>query len=153
MEKDQHNDPTTSTLLDVLQSADIRDIPQYSRTYLQGRELSFASYMDELIATKGLKRQDIFQRADLPQKYGYKLLTVESHTRDRDKLLRLFFAMGLTYAQVRRALALYGMPGLYPKRKRDAILIIAFNRGDISVDEVNQLLTENGEAQLSRSRD
>lgn len=149
MEKDQYN---TSTLLNVLRSADIQDIPQYSRTYLQGREPSFVAYMDELIAAKGLKRQDIFQRADLPQKYGYKLLTGESHTRDRDKLLRLFFAMDLTYAQVRRALALYGMPALYPKSKRDAILIIAFNRGYTSVDEVNRLLAENGEEPLSQSR-
>ncbi len=150
MEKEQYS---TSSLLDVLKSADMRDIPQYSQTYLQGRAPSFAAYMDELIAAKGLKRQDIFQRADLPQKYGYKLLTGESHTRDRDKLLRLFFAMELTFAQVRRALALYGMPALYPKRKRDAILIIAFNRGYTSVDEVNRLLAENGESELNRSRD
>lgn len=150
MEKEQYS---TSSLLDVLKSADMRDIPQYSQAYLQGSEPSFAAYMDELIAAKGLKRQDIFQRADLPQKYGYKLLTGESHTRDRDKLLRLFFAMELTFAQVRRALALYGMPALYPKRKRDAILIIAFNRGYTSVDEVNRLLAENGESELNRSRD
>lgn len=148
MEKEQYS---TSALLDVLRSADVQDIPRYSRDYLQGRVPTFAAYMDERIAAKGLKRQDIFQRADLPQKYGYKLLTGESHTRDRDKLLRLFFAMELTYAQVRRALALYGMPALYPKHKRDAILIIAFNRGYTGVDEVDRLLEENGEAPLSRS--
>lgn len=150
MENQQYN---TSELMEVLQSADVGDIPQYDRDYLRGKELTFVSYMDELIASKGLKRQDIFQRADLPQKYGYKLLTEESHTSDRDKLLRLFLAMELTFAQVRRGLALYGMPALYPKNKRDAILIIAFNRGYTEVDEVNQLLAEHGQAELSRSRD
>lgn len=57
MENQQYN---TSELMEVLQSADVGDIPQYDRDYLRGKELTFVSYMDELIASKGLKRQDIF---------------------------------------------------------------------------------------------
>ena len=144
---------STSALMEILKSADLEDIPRYSQDYLQGNITSFASYMDAIIAAKGLKRQDLFQRADLPQKYGYKLLTGERHTTDRDKILRLFFAMNLTLKEVRRGLALYGMPMLYPKRKRDAILIIAFNLGYSSVDEVNRILAEHGEPELSRSGD
>ena len=56
---------------------------------------SFITYMDQLIQQRNLKRQDIFQKADMPQKYGYKLLNGESHTKDRDKLLRIFIAMGM----------------------------------------------------------
>lgn len=144
---------STSALMEILKSADLKDIPRYSQDHLQGNITSFASYMDAIIAAKGLKRQDLFQRADLPQKYGYKLLTGERHTTDRDKILRLFFAMNLTLKEVRRGLALYGMPMLYPKRKRDAILIIAFNLGYSSVDEVNRILAEHGEPELSRSGD
>ena len=144
---------STSALMEILKSADLEDIPRYSQDYLQGNTTSFASYMDAIIAAKGLKRQDLFQRADLPQKYGYKLLTGERHTTDRDKILRLFFAMNLTLKEVRRGLELYGMPMLYPKRKRDAILIIAFNLGYSSVDEVNRILAEHGEPELSRSGD
>ena len=150
MEKQQYS---TSMLMDVLKSADIKDIHRYSQDYISREPISFASYMDQLISAKGLKRQDIFQRADIPQKYGYKLLTGESHTNDRDKLLRLFFAMNLTLKEVRRGLELYGMPLLYPNIKRDAILIIAFNRSYSSVDDVNRILAENGEPELSRSRD
>ena len=150
MEKQQYS---TSTLMEILRSADVKDIRQYSQDYIQEGTTSFASYMDEMILAKGLKRQDIFQRADIPQKYGYKLLTGESHTSDRDKILRLFFAMNLTLKEVRRGLELYGMPLLYPKIKRDAILIIAFNRGYSSVDDVNRILTDHGEPELSRSRD
>lgn len=78
---------------------------------------SFITYMDQLIQQRNLKRQDIFQKADMPQKYGYKLLNGESHTKDRDKLLRIFIAMGMNLKEVQRALALYGMPGLYPKNR------------------------------------
>lgn len=31
---------------------------------------SFITYMDQLIQQRNLKRQDIFQKADMPQKYG-----------------------------------------------------------------------------------
>ena len=144
---------TTSSLMDVLKSADMSDLDLYASSYVEGGPASFAGYMDQLLQAKNLKRQEVFQRADLPQKYGYKLLTGESHTTDRDKLLRIFFAMNLTLKEARRALALYGMPGLYPRVRRDAILIIAFNRGYSSVDEVNRILTENGEEELNRSKD
>ena len=148
MDNQEHS---TTSLMNVLQSADFMDIDSYSKNYIRSAISSFSVYMDSIIKRKGLKRQDIFQKADIPQKYGYKLLSGESHTKDRDKLLRIFFAMNMTLKEVRRALELYGMPGLYPKKKRDALLIIAFNRGISSVDEVNKILTENGESELTFS--
>lgn len=140
---------STAALMEVLKAARPGDVPGYQAKHLSQTFSNFAAYMDGLIEEKGLKRQDIFQKADLPQKYGYKLLSGESHTTDRDKLLRLFLAMGLTLVQTQRALALYGLPALYPRRRRDAILIIALNRGISSVDAVNDWLKEQGEAPLS----
>lgn len=148
MDNQEHS---TTSLMNVLQSADFVDIDSYSKNYIRSAISSFSVYMDSIIKRKGLKRQDIFQKADIPQKYGYKLLSGESHTKDRDKLLRIFFAMNMTLKEVRRALELYGMPGLYPKKKRDALLIIAFNRGISSVDEVNKILVDNGESELTFS--
>lgn len=59
--------------------------------------------------------------------------------------------MGLTLKETQRALSLYEMPVLYPKHRRDALLIIALNRRITSVDTVNQWLEEAGEAPLNRS--
>ena len=142
---------STSALLHVLQNLKREDLGRYEREHLPSEGTSFVTYMDGLIAQKRLKRQDIFQKADIPQKYGYKLLSGESHTTDRDKLLRICIAMNLTLKQTQRALTLYGMPVLYPKLRRDAVFIIALNRGISSVDTVNQWLSEQGEAELSRS--
>jgi hypothetical protein len=89
----------------------------------------------------------------LPQKYGYKLLSGETHTTDRDKLLRIFIAMNMTLKETQRALELYGLATLYPKKKRDAIIIIAINKGISSVDIVNEWLTEQGESELNGSSD
>ena len=84
------------------------------------------------------------------------IVVKKDHSRqifDRDKLLRLFFAMGLELPQAQRGLELYGLAALYPRKKRDAILIIAFNRGISWVDQVDDLLIQHGEPPLSRCRD
>jgi hypothetical protein len=144
---------STSELMKILKDAGKDDIGEYNSRHLSGVCSDFTVYMDSLIAEKHLKRQDIFQKADLPQKYGYKLLGGESRTRDRDKLLRIFIAMGLNLKETQRALELYGMPALYPRIRRDAVIIIAVNRGVSSVDTVNEWLSEHGENELSRSAD
>lgn len=141
---------STSGLLHVLQSTPMSQFARYRQEHLAQAATSFVAYMDGLIAEKGLKRQDIFQRADLDQKYGYKLLTGERHTNDRDKLMRMFFAMELSLRQVQRALELYGLPALYPRKSRDALLSICLNQGIHQVDRVNELLEEQGEAPLHR---
>lgn len=61
--------------------------------------------------------------------------------------------MKLSLKETQRALELYGLPPLYPKKVRDAILIIAINRSIGSVDEVNEILETHGEPTLSRCRD
>lgn len=141
---------STSQLNRILSGGDMGTIDRLQERFTAD-DRAFTAYMDTLIAEKGLKRQDIFQKADIPQKYGYKLLSGESHTTDRDKLLRLFIAMGLNLRQTTKALSLYGLPGLYPKRRRDAIIIIALNTGIDSVDTVNDYLREYNEPPLTRS--
>lgn len=141
---------STSGLLDVLQSTRIDQFSRYRKAHLGEGLRSFVAYIDKLVEQKGLKRQDIFQRAALDQKYGYKLVTGERHTNDRDKLLRIFLAMKLTSKQIQRGLELYGLPAFYPKRSRDALLVICINQGIFSVDEVNEILKEHGEEELNR---
>lgn len=137
-------DKSTDELMNVLQNLDIKDINDiYSEDYL-GSVRDFPALMDNIIERKGLTRKDIFQRADLAWREGYKILRGEVRTANRDKLLRLFLAMELTLQQVQRALALYEMPQLYPRKKRDAVLIIAFNRGQYSVDRTNEKLIKLG---------
>lgn len=134
------HDKSTDELMSVLQNLSIKDINDiYSEDFL-GSVRDFPALMDNIIEKKGLIRKDIFQRADIAWREGYKILRGEVRTANRDKLLRLFFAMELTLKQVQRALALYEMPQLYPRKKRDAVLIIAFNRKQYSLDRVNEKL-------------
>jgi len=141
---------STSSLMNILKNTS--DVEQYCEQHLEGKSYaSFTPYMDDLIAQKRFKRQDILARADIPQKYGYKLLTGERHTTDRDKILRICIAMKLSLKETQRALSLYGMQPLYPKNKRDVVFIIALNKGIGSVSSINQRLIELHLPELSTS--
>ncbi len=144
---------STTHLLGILKNAKIGDVNDLSDKYVDKNITEFSLHMDLLISQKGLKRQDILQKADIPRKYGYKLLRHETRTTDRDKLLRIFFAMAMTLKEANRALTLYGLSVLYPKIRRDMVLIIAFNEGVSSVDTVNEWLVNHGEAELNRIDD
>lgn len=104
---------------------------------------AFAEYMRNKINERGLNRQNIFLRADLPERYGYKLLSEEKRTKQRDIILRLCYASELSLEETQEALRLYGMPELYARIPRDAILMIAFNEKHGDVIDVNQLLHDN----------
>lgn len=119
---------STSKLMEILKHTKKTELAALQDD-LTVQSHSFITYMDRLIEQRNLKRQDIFQKADMPQKYGYKLLNGESHTKDRDKLLRIFIAMGMNLKEVQRALALYGMPGLYPKNGEMPFLSLLSMRG------------------------
>ena len=137
-------DKTTQELTRVLSGAGPEEVRDYLREHFAQGEPSFVRYMDALLEEKNLKRQTVLLRAGLPQKYGYKLLTGESHTTDRDKLLRICFAMELTLKQTQRALRLYGMSELYPKNARDVVLIAALGRRQFDLDDVCAELTALG---------
>lgn len=112
---------------------------------------SFFEYMKEIIKEKGLTQQQVFLFADIPERYGYKLLTGEKHTRQRDVILRICYAAELSLAETQRALKKYKMPELYAKIPRDALLMIMFNERPGSIIEVNSYLKQNGMEPLRSS--
>lgn len=138
---------TTERLEHILKSAyafEAGKILKENEESLLGEEKPFSAYMRKLIREKRLRKQDIFIRADVPERYGYKLLSEEKHTRQRDVILRICYAAELTLEEVQRALKLYEMPPLYARIPRDAVLMIAFNRHCGSILDVNALLKEQG---------
>ena len=112
---------------------------------------SFSVYIKKRIAEKGFTQQTVFLKADVSERYGYKLLSGEKHTRQRDVILRICYAAELTLRETQRALRKYGMAELYAKNGRDALLMIAFNERPGGIIEVNTLLKENGMEPLRSS--
>ena len=138
---------TTEELEKVLGNTHVNDTSKYLKENaddLLNTDRPFAEYMKRLIKEKDLFQQDIFLKADIPDRYGYKLLSEEKRTKQRDVILRLCYAAELTLDETQKALKIYGMPELYARVPRDAVLMIIFNNRPGSIIDVNSYLKKNG---------
>lgn len=104
---------------------------------------SFSAFFKEVLKRNGISQQIAFLRADVPERYGYKILTGEKSTRQRDIILRLCYAAEMTLDEVQKALKKYGMAQLYAKIPRDAMIMIGFNERPGSIIELNTLMKMN----------
>ena len=110
---------------------------------LLGPERPFMQYMNTRLREKGLLKQDVFLQADIPLNYGYKLLTEEKVTKQRDVILRICYAAGFTVQETQRALEIYHMERLYARDRRDALLITCLNDRPGIIIDLNELLIRN----------
>ncbi|MCI5792202.1 MAG: hypothetical protein MR011_02780 [Lachnospiraceae bacterium] len=111
----------------------------------------FMKYMNQKLKEKKLRKQDVLLKADIPQGYGYKLLTEEKVTRQRDVILRICYAAELSLDETQQALRLYHMGTLYARDPRDALLMVCFNEHPGSIIDVNELLLKNNMQPLRSS--
>ncbi len=148
------DEKNTNDLENVLGNTHLRDFGDFceknKESMLDG-ENTFSAYMKRLFKEKKLTQQIVFLRADIPERYGYKLLNGEKRTRQRDVILRICYVAGFSLAETQKALKKYGMPELYAKNPRDAFLMIVFNERPGSIIDVNAHLKENGMEPLRTS--
>lgn len=108
----------------------------------------FAAYMRGKLREKGLLQQNVFLAADLSEGFGYKLISEEKRTRQRDVILRLCLAAEFRPKEVQEALLRYGMAPLWWRFPRDALLLAAFGSGVYDLQKVNELLQQHGQPPL-----
>ena len=108
----------------------------------------FAAYMRRKLREKGLLQQDVFLAADLSEGFGYKLISEEKRTRQRDVILRLCLAAEFGQEEMEEALLRYGMAPLWWRFPRDAILLVAIGNGVHDLQKVNELLELHGQPPL-----
>lgn len=117
-------------------------------TYLEHEAEHFSSmplpeYLEMLLEKHGIKKSQCIEAANLQRNYGYQIFSGE-RTPSRDKVIALCFAMHLTLEEVHALLCSTGYPDLYPKNRRDSVLIFGITKG-LSLLETNELLYETGE--------
>lgn len=133
-------EPLTEELLDELLEAPSID------GFLEGHECvsrTLASYLNELLEAKRLKRSQVVRMANLNETFGYQIF-MGARNPSRDKVLQIAFAMALTLRETNRALEAAGVSSLYSKDRRDAIIIFCLDRG-CSLQKVNEELYRFGE--------
>ncbi|MBR1910501.1 MAG: hypothetical protein IJ821_07945 [Lachnospiraceae bacterium] len=127
---------------------DFGDFYEENKDNMSEAATAFHSYLKDILKKNGLTQQDAFLNADVPERYGYKLLTGEKHTKQRDVILRICFGAGMTLDETQKALRKYRMPELYAKVPRDALLMTLFNEHPYNIIEMNRFLTKNKMAPL-----
>lgn len=137
------NEKSTSQLMNILNHTKTTETEDFlaenSSSFLSSNRV-FADYFREVTQKRSITLQDVFLRADIPERYGYKLISGEKHTRQRDLIIRMCLVGKLTTKETQHALKLYGLSELYPRIRRDAIIIIALNQRLNTIDEANALL-------------
>ena len=144
----------TNELENTLGKTHLSDYDKYlknNKDSMLSESNSFSTYVKELMNKKGIKQQEVFLKADVPERYGYKLLSGEKHTKQRDVIVRICYAAEFTLNETQRALRKYGMAELYAKDERDALIMIAFNERPGSIIDVNTMLKTHGLQSLRTS--
>lgn len=103
---------------------------------------SVADYLNELLIKYDGKKPEIGKRANLDEGYMYQIFNGRRNAK-RDKLLQLAFGFPLTLDETQRLLWLGGYGELYVRRKRDAYLMFALEKG-YDVNQTNELLYDKG---------
>ena len=129
--------------LKALRSEDLASFLSRNADDLIRSEHPFADYMREKCKEKGILQQDVFLAADLPERYGYKLVSMQKHTTQRDTILRLCLAARFDLNETDEALILYGMAPLHARLPRDAAFIVAIQNRVYDIHDVDAILREN----------
>ena len=81
----------TKELNEVLGKTHLSDFEKYcaeNKESVSDNSEAFSIYVKNLLQEKKLTQQYVFLQADIPERYGYKLLSGEKRTRQRDVILR-----------------------------------------------------------------
>lgn len=140
------NTSTTDELLKILHSArSVSDLAQYTNnlSVIKSSHKTFAEYFCSYIQEHNLSESDIIHASQIHRTYAYQILN-GSKNPGRDKVLALCLAAHMTNEETGRALALANLGKLYPRNKRDGIIIFALEQ-QLSIQQTNELLFEEGE--------
>ena len=108
------------------------------------KSYAFADYMRSVFKQKNLSQKEIFLQADIPERYGFKLISQEKRTRQRDIILRICYAAHFTLEETQKSLRLYRMPELYTEFPRDVVIMTALEERPGDIIDVNALLKSKG---------
>ena len=109
-------------------------------------EINLKEFWSKMIEKSGLSKYDIINKSDFSYNYFYEV-TSGKKVPSSDKIVRLALAMHLSLDECQTALKYCGLAPLYPRIKRDSLLIFALTH-DYSVFQTIELLTKSGENEL-----
>lgn len=91
------------------------------------KNMTFVEYLTQCMAGHNMNRAQVIDGANIQKNYGYQIFD-GSKKPSRDKVLALCFSMALSLDETNRLLKLSDHAILYPRIKRDSIIIFALEK-------------------------
>lgn len=128
---------TTTQLLNILKQN--RDIP-LDELLKEIPDLTFVDYLETLLEQRSITKGDLIVQTTLDRTYAYQIMN-GSKNPSQDKVIQFALALRLNLHDTNVLLTLSKNESLYPKIKRDALIIFCINK-HYSVIQTNQLLDD-----------
>lgn len=112
--------PTNELMNSLNESTSIETYIQAEQNYLI--DASISDFLNELIDKKKIKKSQVIKNAEMNEIYGYQIFSGK-RIPSRDKLIALALGMSLSLDETQQLLKYAGFLPLYPKNKRDSIII------------------------------
>lgn len=137
---------STAELMDELKREDI-SLDEYLKSNSDTIEIAdLKEHWHNLIEKSKLSSFDIINRSEFAYAYYYDVVGGKK-IPSRDKIIRLILAMHLEIEDCQKTLRICGLSQLYPRMKRDSIIIYAVAH-KLTVFELNELLKLQKENEL-----
>lgn len=117
--------PSTEDLLERLLNA------SDPAAYLEGAPLEtrgLSEYLASLLEVHGTRRSEVIRKSAVNATFAYQIFQ-GTRRPGRDTALQLAFGIGADLPETQRALRLAGLAPLWPRDRRDAIVISCISRG------------------------
>ncbi len=139
----------TDELMEALknESSSVEDYLEDNRDELI--KIDIKKFWSEMIKKSGMTKTEIIDRSDCGYNYFFCIIGAKK-IPSRDKIIELIVAMGLEVDDCQNALKFSGKAPLYPRVKRDNIIIYGINNHQ-SIFQINESLKKNGEDLLKNS--
>lgn len=102
--------------------------------------LTFSEYLNQILEVKHVTKAQLLAKTSIQRNYGYQIFD-GSKMPNKDKVIQICLALHLDLHLTNNLLSLSNNGMLYPKVKRDALLIYGIEKNK-SVYEINELLME-----------
>lgn len=119
------------------------EIETYIKEFCGLRHLTFAEYLNHMMASKGIKTADVLKNSGVNRNYGYNIINGIRSNPSRDKVIALCIGTGMNLQEMQLALDIARTGRLLYFDERDVRIAAAVNSGICKVVEINMILSEH----------
>ena len=131
----------TNTLMRRLfKAADLDAYLEGNESYLQSPD--FSTLLQQYCQTRKMLPAHVIELSQIERTYGHQLFN-GTRRPSRDKVIQLVLGMGLNVDETQRLLRAAGKSQLYPRLKRDAVILYGIQK-KLPILAVQEYLTKYG---------